>query len=168
MNIRPATIVDSIAIDALLGDAYAVVVSRMLPNDGLAFNALLPRVRAKYAEKGLWLVAEAQGQIVGCVVYFSPGATEHPLFLGNSAHVQLLAVSPSQTKQGVGRKLMDYCLSMASKDRASEFRLQTSELMPEARKLYESLGFEVKEVLAPVWGQPTYLYSKKEAQGGFA
>ena len=163
MNIRPATIEDSSAIDALLGDAYAVVVSRMPPDDGLAFNALLPRARAKFAEKGLWLVAEAQGQIVGCVAYFSPGATEHPLFLGNSAHVQLLGVSPSQTKQGVGRMLMDYCLSMASKDQASEFLLQTSELMPEARKLYESLGFKVQEVLAPAWGQPTYLYSKNEA-----
>jgi ribosomal protein S18 acetylase RimI-like enzyme len=161
MNIRPATVEDYPAIDALLGDAYAVVISRMPPDDGLAFNVMLPKARDKYTEKGVWLVAEAQGRIVGCVAYFAPGATKHSLFLGNSAHIQLLGVSPSQTKQGIGRKLMDYCLSMASKDQASELLLQTSELMPEARKLYESLGFKVKGVLAPVWGQPTYLYSKQ-------
>ena len=160
MNIRHATIEDYSAIDSLLGDAYAVVICRMPPDDGIAFKAVLPKARAKYAEKGLWVVAETQGRIVGCVAYFAPGAVEHPLFQGSCAHIQLLGVSPSQTKQGVGRKLMDYCLSMASSDRADEFRLQTSELMPEARKLYESLGFKQTEVLAPVWGQPTYLYSK--------
>ena len=59
--------------------------------------------------------------------------------------------------------LMEHCLALARRDGAIEFLLQTSELMPEARRLYNSLGFSVRETLPPVWGQPSYLYAKSEA-----
>ena len=163
MKIRHATTEDAVTIDLLLSDSYAPVIARMSPDEGLAFKDLLPKARVKYAESGLWLVAEIEAQVVGCVAYFSPHTTQHPLFQGNAVHIQLLGVSRSHTKQGVGRMLMSYCLSLAEEEQAEEFLLQTSELMPEARRLYESLGFNVKEVLAPVWGQPTYLYSRREA-----
>ncbi len=163
MDVRPAADAESDIVDALLAAAYAGVIARMPAEDGRAFAAVLPSARAKYAEHGTWLVAISEEGICGCVAYFAPNSTQHPLFTGNSAHIQLLGVAPARRAAGIGRMLMERCLAMAKADGAADLLLQTSELMPEARRLYESLGFEVRATLPPVWGHPTYLYAKGEA-----
>ena len=159
MRIRLADAPDHECIGRILGIAYESVMQRMASVDAAAFAERLPDAVTRYASGGVWLLAE-QAEPVGAVAFFAPGTTKHPLFQGNVAHIQLLGVLPAQTRSGVGRALMAECLSMASTSGASELLLQTSELMHEARRLYESLGFTIREELPPVWGAPTYLYAQ--------
>ena len=158
MRIRKADVSDHECISRMLAIAYGSVMQRMAGPDAATFGESLPGAVTRYAGGGVWLLAE-QAEPVGAVAFFAPASTKHPLFQGNVAHIQLLGVVPDRTGRGVGRALMTECLSMASASGASELLLQTSELMPEARRLYERLGFTIRHELPPVWGAPTYLYA---------
>ncbi len=160
MRIRKAEASDQECIARIVVVAYESVMQRMARADAAAFAERLPGAVTRYASGGVWLLAE-QSEPAGAVAFFAPGSTQHPLFQGNVAHIQLLGVLPSKTRCGVGRALMAECLSMASTSGASELLLQTSELMPEARGLYERIGFTVRKELPPVWGAPTYLYASR-------
>lgn len=163
MHIRQATATESDCIGKILAVAYEPVMRRMTNAEAAAFAGSLPGAVARYGNSGTWLLAERQDKPVGAVAFFAPGSTTHPLFQGNVAHVQLLGVVPGQTHSGIAQSLMAECFSMGANSGASELLLQTSELMPEARRLYERLGFKLRKQLPPVWGAPTYLYAKSEA-----
>jgi ribosomal protein S18 acetylase RimI-like enzyme len=165
MHICQASSLDHHCIGRILASAFELVMQRMESADAAAFVGRLPGAVTRYANGGVWLLAQ-QAAPVGAVAYFAPGTTAHPLFQGNVAHIQLLGVLPAATRNGAGRALVEECLSMASLSGASELLLQTSELMPEARRLYEQLGFTIRESLPPVWGAPTYLYA--QCTGAFA
>lgn len=161
MHVRPATDKEHHGIDVLLANSYGPVMARLPAQDARDFAAMLPKARARYAEKGLWIVATLEGVMVGCVAYFGPGVIQHPLFECDSAHIQLLGVAPANTKSGVGRALVKHCVALAADDGAREMLLQTSELMPEARRLYLRLGFMMRKELPPMWGNLTYLCVKE-------
>jgi len=139
MRTRAATISDFSAIEKLLLNAYEPVLQRLPEADAKSFASSFPAAVSRYAERGTWFVAEKDSQLYGCVAFFKPRATPHPLFQGNAAHVQLLAVARAHTRAGVGQALMKHCSVLAKAARAEELLLQTSEHMPEARRLYESL-----------------------------
>ncbi|MEO7117108.1 MAG: GNAT family N-acetyltransferase [Caldimonas sp.] len=160
MHVRTAGIGDFSAIEKLLLNAYEPVLQRLPEADAMSLASSFPSAVSRYAERGTWLVAERDSELHGCVAFFEPGSTPHLLFQGNVAHIQLLGVARAHIRTGVGRALMKYCFVLAKAARAEELLLQTSEHMPEARRLYESLGFVVKEELHHVWGAPTFLYAK--------
>jgi ribosomal protein S18 acetylase RimI-like enzyme len=160
LRIRKAGASDHAYIGRILVNAYESVMQRMASTDAAAFAQRLPGAVTRYANGGVWLLAE-QSEPVGAVAFFAPGTTTHPLFQGNVSHIQLLGVLPDQTRRGVGSALVAECLSMASAAGASELLLQTSELMPEARRLYERIGFTIRKELTAVWGAPAYLYASR-------
>jgi GNAT superfamily N-acetyltransferase len=95
------------------------------------------------------LVAEQDGQIVGCVSLFPPGAkasypsdafSEH--WPPEWAAFRLLAVDPAARGQGVGRLLTEACIERARDARAPAVGLHTTEPMKVARAMYERMGFE--------------------------
>lgn len=160
MHVRQASAADAERIGDMLAAAYERVMQRMPSGDAASFAENLPGAVARYASRGVWLLAEQQAELVGAVAFFAPGSTAHPLYQGNVAHIQLLGVVPGCARKGVARVLMAECLSMTRASGASELLLQTSELMPEARRLYERLGFILRKELPPVWGTPTCLFAK--------
>ncbi|CAD2243151.1 GNAT family N-acetyltransferase [Xanthomonas arboricola] len=163
MHIRQATATRHECIGKILAAAYGPVMQRMTNADATAFAESLSNTVVRYGSSGTWLLAELLDQPVGAVAFFPPGSTKHPLFQGSFAHIQLLGVVPGQTRGGIAQSLMAECFRMAANSGASALLLQTSELMPEARRLYERLGFNLRRQLPPVWGAPTYLYAKSEA-----
>jgi ribosomal protein S18 acetylase RimI-like enzyme len=161
---RQASAADAERIGDMLAVAYEPVMQRMPSSDAASFAGNLPGAVARYASRGVWLLAEQRAELVGAVAFFAPGSTTHPLYQGNVAHIQLLGVVPGWARKGVAQALMAECLSMTRTSGASELLLQTSELMPEARRLYERLGFILRNELPPVWGAPTYLLAKGDVQ----
>jgi ribosomal protein S18 acetylase RimI-like enzyme len=159
MRIRQAENSDQERIGHILLTAYEPVLKRMSSTEASDFVLRIPGAVSQYASAGIWLIAE-QDEPIGAVAFFAPGSTKHPLFQGNVAHIQLLGVLPSKARSGVARALLEECLSLTSTSGASELQLQTSELMLEAKNLYESLGFKTRKELPPVWGAPTFLYAK--------
>jgi ribosomal protein S18 acetylase RimI-like enzyme len=160
MHLRIATADDHGAITTLLDSAYARIFERLPASDATPFRAGLPAAVARYSIGGTWLLAESGGKFAGAVAFFPPRSTNHPVFQGNVAHIQLLGVAASSSRSGIGKALMEKCLSLAKSAEASELLLQTSHHMTEARSLYERLGFTVRRELQQVWGAPTYLYAK--------
>jgi ribosomal protein S18 acetylase RimI-like enzyme len=152
MRVRSAAEEDLAYIAPCLRTAYHAVIARMPQRDAEAFTAGLPAAVERYAARGTWLLAELEGQVVGAVAFFAPGTTK--------AHIQLLGVGPSHARRGVGRALVQECIATARALRAEELLLQTSQLMLEARRFYERLGFVVRQELEPIWEAPTYLYAK--------
>ena len=161
MQIRVATADDFPAIQSVLHDAYEAILQAMSAEDARALKNALTSMVSKYGENGVWLIAEGENCLLGCVAYFAPRAVKHPLFDDDWAHIQLLGVRAGSTRRGVGRALMQHCLAAARRDGAGAFGLQTSELMAPARSLYASMGFISEKKLPPAFGHPTYLYVRR-------
>ena len=95
------------------------------------------------------LVAELDGEIVGCVSYFPPGAkTSYPSdsfseqWPSDWAAFRLLAVDPWARGSGVGRRVTEVCIEMARERNAPALGLHTTVPMAVARAMYERMGFE--------------------------
>jgi amino-acid N-acetyltransferase len=79
---------------------------RALFDDEVRAGKMLPRsAESIFAQLHDWLVAEENGQIVGCVslVYFN----------GSLCEVRSLAVHPTYRGSGLGRQLVEAALDMA-------------------------------------------------------
>jgi GNAT superfamily N-acetyltransferase len=99
----------------------------------------------------LW-VAERDGDIIGCVSYYPPGAamsypSEHPpeLWPTEWAAFRLLGVDPSAAGGGVGRLLTEFCVRRAREQEAPAIGLHTTPFMTVARAMYQRMGFERAE-----------------------
>ena len=97
---------------------------------------------SKIADRGQLIVAQSDRELVGSVVYFTPGTSNSRLFEPEWASIRMLAVSPNYRRQGIGQQLSQECIDRARKDKAEVIALHTSELMTGAMKMYEKLGFE--------------------------
>jgi GNAT superfamily N-acetyltransferase len=101
------------------------------------------------ADESQLLVAEREGDLVGCVSYFPPGSkASYPSdsfserWPDDWGAFRLLAVDPQARGGGVGRRLTDECIDRARRDGAIALGLHTTAPMTVARAMYERMGFE--------------------------
>ena len=97
---------------------------------------------AEGAKQGRLIVAQQEQQLVGSVIYYSPGTSDSRLFQPEWASLRMLAVLPRYRGQGIGQQLSLECVHRAKQDKAEVIGLHTSELMLAARRMYERLGFK--------------------------
>ena len=143
--LRRATLDDLDAIMALETSTFASDAwSRGTMRDELA------------SPHGYYLVAEGDSGGGG------GGAPQHPLagyagllapFGSGQADIQTIAVAPDARGHGLGRALMVALLAEARARRAAEVFLEVRADNPNARALYDSLGFE-QIALRPQYYQP--------------
>lgn len=111
-----------VASDAYMASLYAAESNHMVDVTTL----LEPNVT--------FLVARAQGRVVGC------GAT---VKMGDTwSEIKRMFVSPAARGQQLGRKLLDALQVAARRQGASLLRLETGISQPEALGLYRSAGFQ--------------------------
>lgn len=87
-----------------------------------------------FTKCGEFLVAEVDGEIIGYV---------SAIFEANSASITSIAVHPDYRRKEIARKLMLKLLETLREKRISNIKLEVRESNEAARKLYESLGFEL-------------------------
>ena len=148
LSIRPAEDADFEAARAVLGAAYAQYESALPPANWAPYLVDILDLEGRADESEL-VVAELDGELVGCVSYFPPGAKASYPSDSFSEHwppewsaVRLLAVDPRARGQGVGRKLTVACIERARDAGAPAVGLHTTAPMQIARAMYERMGFE--------------------------
>jgi len=117
------------------------------------FHSLVTR----RAQNATFFMLRQDDQVIGSVAYSEPGRSVDPIPAA-WASVLLLAVHPEHRGNGYGRLLVSECISRAKQDKAETIGLFTSELMTPARQLYETLGFQIAQEIAPRLGLRYWLY----------
>lgn len=102
----------------------------------------LSNVAAIAKKQGNAIIAEHDRELVGSVVYCSPGNSDSQFFQPEWSSIRMLAVLPLYRGQGIGQQLTLECIHRVQQDRAEAITFHTSELMMNARRMYERLGFQ--------------------------
>lgn len=107
-----------------------------------SFEALVARIVADYAaehdpeRENAW-IAEVDGARAGCIFCCKRD--------DETAQLRILLVEPWARGQGVGRRLVDECLVFARQAGYSKMVLWTNDVLVSARRIYETVGFELAE-----------------------
>ncbi len=121
----------------LVVTAYRALPGRHLSDD---YAGLLAAV-ARRAEEAEVLVA-LEEELVGCVTLVPDASSPWAELLEEAeAGIRMLAVLPSAQGRGVGRALLEGCVSRARQLGRSALVLHTTPWMPAAQHLYETAGF---------------------------
>jgi GNAT superfamily N-acetyltransferase len=90
------------------------------------------------------LVAETGGEVVACLqLTITPELSRRGM---KRATIEGVRVRSDQRGAGAGRALIEHALGVASSQGCALAQLTTDERRPEARRFYESLGFEATHV----------------------
>ncbi len=139
ISIHKAQLHDFPAIAELNIEAYGEYANHLTPEAWATMQANLCSIET-VAQRAVFLIALLSGELAGSVAYCPPGNSIAPI-PSDWASILLLAVSPRYRRYGVARSLTQDCIQQAHEDGAQTIGLFTSELMTNARQLYESLGF---------------------------
>lgn len=137
-SVRPLRIGDIGWIIHRQGLLYAQEYGWDLTYEGLVAEILGSFVKQfDPASENAW-VAERDGAIVGSVFLVRESAT--------IAKLRLLYVEPSARGLGIGRHLVDACVTFAREKGYRTLRLWTNDVLVSARRIYQAAGFRlVKE-----------------------
>jgi predicted N-acetyltransferase YhbS len=135
VEIRPATASDAGAVTALWTEAYSSQgpEGRLAPYEEAEFFAS--------AVDGEPFVAEHEGEVVGVVVFYRPGAPGGPTEAANEAGLTRLAVRRDARGQRIERELAGLCEQRAREEGAAAIALWSRPYQAGAHRLYESLGY---------------------------
>jgi len=98
-----------------------------------------------------------KGQIVG-MIFLVPRGNPTDLYLPEWCYIRFLTVSPEFGGFGIGRKLTEICMELAKRNGETVMALHTSEMMSNARRLYEHLGFRIVREIEQRLGKRYWLY----------
>jgi DNA-binding MarR family transcriptional regulator/RimJ/RimL family protein N-acetyltransferase len=107
-----------------------------------SFEALVARIVADYIDhrdpkrECAW-IAEIDGEPVGCVFCCEKERSV--------AQLRLLLVEPSMRGRGIGTRLVDECIGFAQRAGYEHMMLWTNDVLADARRIYERVGFRLVE-----------------------
>lgn len=148
---------DTAAVNALAVAAFSQYQARY--SDWPAFAKNLANTAA-LADHGEFIVAEAEGHIVGAVAYIGPNKPKSACFEQAWPIMRMLVVSPAARGRGVGRMLAQECIGRARRDKAEVFALHTTPMMEVALAMYQRMGFTFHCEAPMILGVPYGVYLK--------
>jgi ribosomal protein S18 acetylase RimI-like enzyme len=93
------------------------------------------------------------------MAFLVPSGNPTEIYPADWSYIRLVSVDPDYQGKGIGRALTKKCLSLARSNGENVVALHTSELMENARHLYESLGFQIIRELDQRLGKRYWLYT---------
>jgi ribosomal protein S18 acetylase RimI-like enzyme len=95
--------------------------------------------------------------IIG-MAFIVPNGNPTDIYLKDWSYIRFVSVDPDFGGQGIGRKLTAMCIDKAKENGEKIVALHTSEIMNNARHIYESLGFEILREIDQRLGKRYWLY----------
>lgn len=95
--------------------------------------------------------------IIG-MAFLVPSGNPTDIFLKEWSYIRFVSVDPVFGGQGIGRKLTKMCIEKAKENGEKAIALHTSELMNNARHIYENLGFKILKEIDQRLGKRYWLY----------
>ena len=74
-------------------------------------------------------------------------------------YIRFVSVDPNYGGQGIGRRLTEQCIQHAKDKGEKTIALHTSEIMEQARHIYERLGFKILKEIDHRLGKRYWLYT---------
>jgi predicted N-acetyltransferase YhbS len=147
VTIRPASPNDAPVCGQICYDAFSAInAAHGFPPDFPSPEASTGLLSMMFSNPDCYcVVAEAGGRIVG-----SNGLDERSVIAG----VGPITVDPAAQNLGVGRRLMQAVMDRAHSRGAAGVRLVQAAFHNRSLSLYTSLGFDVREPLSCIQGQP--------------
>lgn len=96
-------------------------------------------------------------KIIGMAFFVSSGNPTE-IYDKEWSYIRFVSVEPEFCGKGIGRKLTEMCIDLAKSKNEKTIALHTSELMENARNLYESLGFTILREIDRRFGKRYWLY----------
>lgn len=125
------------AVVALLVEAYA---AEWGPDGWSEYRSEMERI-AERARDALVFVAVQDDTVIGTVTVLPPSSPLRSIVDDDAAEVRLLAVLPSEQRNGVGRQLIGGAAGAARLAGLGSLVLQCDEDLASAHHLYRHLGF---------------------------
>lgn len=101
---------------------------------------------------------EETGLLIG-MAYLVPSGNPTDVFDESWCYISFVTVHPDFRGKGIGRLLTVKCIELARENKETVIALHSSELMVQARHIYESLGFKRLRELDQRLGMRYWLYS---------
>ncbi len=146
MNIRKATIADSLALSTLSRDVQSLHAEhhpklfRMPDSDDFALSFF----EEMLADPAVTIfIAEENGEVLGCIVCKLIERPENPFtFAFRSLMIDQISVRPAAQGQGVGVALMQQADALAAELNVQRIQLESWGFNTKAHGFFESQGFE--------------------------
>jgi ribosomal protein S18 acetylase RimI-like enzyme len=101
-----------------------------------------------YTNLSFWELTKRRGFTTGLAAYFVGSILMSEKAKSDELYVASIAVSPNSRGLGVGSVLMDAMEEFAVAEQKKQLRLHVIDENPEARRLYERLGYKVVKTLS--------------------
>ncbi len=121
--------------------ADAEVIAALLTEEGYPAGTtdIVARLERFSSEHSRVVVADLEGEILGFIAFHLMPRFEHA---DHVVRILALVVAAGARDRGVGRHLMEAVEAVAVEDGAAFVEVTAGHHRPEARRLYESLGYD--------------------------
>ena len=137
--VRPVRPSEHESLGELIVAAYRAIAEMPQSDE---YDAALRDVAMRAAASCVLVGVADDGTVLGGVTYVSgPDDPYSEELRDDEAGMRMLAVAPAARRRGVGRALTLECLRRARAAGKRRLVLHTGVWMPEARRMYESIGF---------------------------
>lgn len=96
-------------------------------------------------------------KIVG-MAFLVPSGNPTPIFESDWSYIRMVGVHPEYRGKGIAKRLTQMCVDYAKETNESTIALHTSEIMDDARHVYELIGFRQIKELPLLYGKRYWLY----------
>ena len=138
VRVRLANRDDAAGITTVINQAFRQVESFFVAEDRIDEESV-----RNHLNSGLFLLAESEGAILGCVYVEPPSGKSDPSSAvpGDHAYLGLLAVDPEQQQSGLGSVLMDAAEAYCSGAGATFMDIKVVSLREELFGFYRRRGY---------------------------
>jgi len=108
--------------------------------------------------KSTSIICEDETKLLIGMAFLVPKGNPTEIYDENWCYIRFVTVHPNFQGKGIGKQLTIKCIDEAKRNNETTIALHTSELMLNARHLYESLGFKIVKEIDSRLGKRYWLY----------